>query len=159
MKIEAGVISGGLRVLRPAEKNKNGKKMWMCECLTCGKEKAFQESDLKLERRKTCGCGWLSIEQISGQKHGGANTRLYNAWKRMVGMATISTETKRVPVFEPWKEFANFRKWAYENGYNPEFDCRLERINKRLGFFPENCRYHVKDRGFSSGRIDPKYFG
>lgn len=159
MNIEAGVVSGGVKVLEPAGRNKNGKKMWLCECLVCGNKRELQEADLKLERYKSCGCRWRPIGEVIGQKHGGSQTRLYNAWRRMLFLATMPTERKRVPLFEPWKDFPTFRKWAYKAGYNPDFECRLRRINPRLGWFPENCRYEVREGLRASGKVDPKYFG
>lgn len=45
----------------------------------------------------------------------------------------------KIKVFEAWKTYKNFRKWALENGYSA--DLVLDRINTYGDYSPQNCRF------------------
>lgn len=79
-------------------------------------------------------------------KHGGKGTRLYHIWKSMRERCTCPHSNrfqhyggKGIKVCSEWDDFAKFREWAYQNGYNDTLT--IDRIELDKGYCPENCRW------------------
>lgn len=121
--------------------------LWLCQC-DCGNKKLITHSDLMTGRVFSCGC--QKSEHIT--KHGGYKDRLYDVW---VGIkdrcynknckSYNSYGGRGIKVCDDWLEnYSNFKKWAYENGYNENakrLECTLDRINVSGDYEPNNCRW------------------
>lgn len=78
----------------------------------------------------------------------GKTIRLYYTWKSMhwrVHPVKCKVEQRRnycdkgITVCEAWQSWPNFFDWAMANGYAD--DLEIDRIDGRLGYSPENCRF------------------
>lgn len=65
---------------------------------------------------------------------------------------------KGVKVSPEWNEFLNFKKWAFDNGYDENAkrgDCTIDRINCDGNYEPSNCRWvnwSIQANNMSSNR-------
>lgn len=79
-------------------------------------------------------------------KHGGRGTRLYGIWKAMRQRCHDPHCNryhiyggKGITICPEWDDFACFRQWAYENGY--DYKLSLDRIDGNGNYEPSNCRW------------------
>ena len=81
---------------------------------------------------------------ITSTKHGEAKTRLYKTWHGMLRRCGYTKgkaheKYKHLKVYELWKNFSQFKKWALVNGYTD--DLTIDRIDNKIGYTPINCRF------------------
>lgn len=129
-------------------------KIWRCVC-ACGKE--FEAETSKISSGNIQDCPECAKKKRYAEeanrltKHGHANERLHKIWWSMISRCTYPTDTgyayyggKGIKIFKEWLDYANFREWAFNNGYKEEHgrnEITLDRIDSSKDYCPKNCRW------------------
>ena len=94
--------------------------------------------------------------------HGGCKTRLYRIWKQMRIRCYCATNPtyryygeRGIKICDEWNDFAVFRNWALEHGYNDELS--IDRIDNDGNYTPDNCRWTTRDKQIKNTR-NCKYY-
>lgn len=121
-------------------KDKYGNILWECVC-DCGKPRISTTGNLRHEGHKSCGC------KFGGRTHGDWNLRIRRIWMNMMARCYKKENpnykgygAKGIIVCSEWHDYAVFKKWAYENGYDDALS--LDRFPNNTGIYqPDNCRW------------------
>lgn len=111
-----------------------GHTSFICQC-DCGNKTQARLSDLKRGHVKSCGC--LIKER----------RKSFDMKQNYFGLYIIWEKIKRsvIPIDKEWKNsFISFRNWCIQRGYRNNFD--LIRIDKKRGFFPDNCKWGIHEK-------------
>ena len=143
-KINIGDRFGKLTVIDFAGHTKNAKGynelIIKCKC-DCGNIAIVKSINLLRGYTKSCGC--YKAEKLKeihsgnnyGYKHGGSKEKLYSQFITM---------HNREEVCDEWSGengYVNYRKWAYENGYDPDDNKVLTRKDNSKPYSPDNCKW------------------
>lgn len=144
-----------LKVIGYCGKNKWHHNLWKCLC-DCGKEKIITQSDLKLNKTRSCGCLLKEMNHKRLVKHSHAiknkKTRTYNIW---INILTRCNNTKNrdyknyggrgIKVCDRWLKFESFLE---DMGECPSTKYSIDRINNDKGYYKENCHWATaKEQG------------
>ena len=148
---------GRLYVLEETEgKYRNGKhiRLWKCLC-DCGNTKIASYDGLTAAKCPSCGCYVREIRSDTMKRvmttHGHRKERLYHVWCNMRYRCEKPGDKeyhryggRGIKVCDEWHDYAFFRKWAYDNGYEESAlrgACTLDRIDNDGNYEPGNCRF------------------
>lgn len=140
-----------LVVIRKSDK---GRTRWICRC-DCGKE--VELTPYYFYQYKSCGClekeNRMNLSRHN-KTHGMTKSILYHKYCGMKERCFNPNYKhfdryggRGITICEEWlgeNGFANFMKWAYENGYDDNkhgYDQSIDRIDIDKNYEPSNCRW------------------
>lgn len=118
----------------------------LCRC-DCGTERVVIDSNLKRGLSTSCGCNrGPSIRKGETLRH---SEKLYGVWLDMRRRCQNSNDQayhnyggRGIKVCEEWSDYAVFRKWSLENGYQE--GLTIDRVNNDGNYSPDNCRWTTR---------------
>lgn len=120
-----------------------GVVLWQCVC-DCGKICCLLSHSLKGGKITNCGCAKVSKHET----HGMSRSRIYGIWNGMLGRC-LNEKTSSyhryggagITVCEEWLKFDNF---YCDMGATYGENLSLDRINGKLGYSKNNCRWATR---------------
>ena len=115
-------------------------------CKKCGKEMSVR-NDYFPHHSGIC----LSCQKKGtsfAQKHGCYKTRLYKIW---LGLSHRRYNTRKPSICPEWKDFSNFKEWAFANGYSD--NLTIDRIDNTGNYEPSNCQWITRQENARKDKI------
>ena len=145
-----GLVFGDWTVLGYHDSRAGTGSRWLCRC-ECGTERPVDGRSLK--RGQSLGCGCRRGERIRAikTKHGhsmpGTQTDTYVSWRGMLDRVRgkrgkdqkYYTGIKVCPEWDP-RQGGGYLNFLRDLGWRPPGKT-LDRVDARLGYFKENCRW------------------
>lgn len=153
-----GIRFERLVALREHPVRKNGSICWVCKC-DCGNKTIVTSTKLRIGHTRSCGCLSKEITSKMRRTHGGSRTDLYVMWsamKRRCQKPNVKSYKdyggRGISVCDEWEDYAVFRKWANENGY--EKGLSIDRIDNDGNYHPDNCRWVTQKENNENTRLN-----
>ena len=136
---------------REVGKSGNKVRFALFECEFC-KTQVVKQKQNGL-RDLSCGCTRYELVSESNSKHGDSvKTSLYynlfGIWAGMRDRCNRKTNQdykyyggKGIIVETVWDDYLEFKKWSLLNGYEPNKNLQIDRIEGNKNYCPENCRW------------------
>ncbi|MEE9446589.1 MAG: GIY-YIG nuclease family protein [Arenicellales bacterium] len=118
--------------------------------------------------KKRISTGNINVKKPANRGESMVGTKIYKAWRGIFDNA-LNPKSKyyiaNIGVIESWREFKNFRN---DVGDPPNGDIAFTRLDKKKGYFPNNCAWltksdasklnakYMKENGLLIGRGKPK---
>ena len=120
--------------------NKNKRERYaIYECTQCKEPFRKRCSDVKYFNTQKC-------PKCNRGKHKQSKTRIYHIWGNMKKRCNNKEYCRfkewggrGIKLCKEWEDFANFYKWANENGYSDELT--IDRKDNDKDYEPNNCRW------------------
>lgn len=145
LKDITGLTFGRLTVIRQAEMDDKGQRLWLCEC-SCepGKTKEVRGSYLRAGNVKSCGCLFLETRKTAAVKHGMSYHPLFGTW------TNIKTRTTN-PKNRQWPSYGGRGIKLHEAWMN-DVEAFILWVETNLGPRPDGMTLDRKD---NDGHYEP----
>lgn len=142
------MLSGRLRVLEFAGRDKFGNSTWRCEC-DCGSVIVVVAAKLLSKTRPTRSCGCLQREMTAEKNRKNATHRdthslEYHSWKGMKQRCTNENDLgykdyggRGITVCQRWLD--SYEAFREDMGKSPSSDHSIERVEVNGNYEPSNC--------------------
>lgn len=150
-----------MKIVREIPREKNVRRKAVFECKSCKKHIEAFVHNMNKKGRVNSGmcksCATIFFHTTHGEA-GKVCSKLYNSWRSMVKRCTYHKTNgyenyggRGITVFEDWKIFENFKKWAIETNYQE--GLTIERINVNGNYEPSNCKWITKEEQTANKRL------